>query len=310
MVAQVPHRAPLALDPAHVDLVAADLEPAGAGEQARPAQRPALPEHGHLAGPEAGTGGEQAQPGDAAPFLHPLGVVDVPAQHLVAAADPEHRRPRLPRAPDGLGEAPGAQPLQVPDRGLGPGQDHQVGPAQLVPARDQTQPHPRLAGERLQLVEVADASQVDHRHVEYGPGGPADQQRQLERVLGRQPDLVEVGHHTQDREPRPALEERHPLGEQGGIAAQAVDDQPHHPPTLGGREQAQGAEQGGEHAPPVHVPDQQHRGPGRLRHPHVDDLAAAQVDLGRAAGPLDDDQVEASPELVQGGADPGPEPCP
>ncbi len=56
-------------------------------------------------------------------------------------------------------------------------------------------------------------------------------------------------------------------------------------------QQLRRAVEGGEHAPPVDVAPQQHRGVRFGRHAHVDDVVLVQVDLRRAPGPLDHDDV-------------------
>ena len=51
----------------------------------------------------------------------------------------------------------------------------------------------------------------------------------------------------------------------------------------------------GEHAAPVDIACQQDRGIHQLGQPHVDDVVRLQVDLRRAAGALDDDDVHTPP---------------
>ena len=68
-----------------------------------------------------------------------------------------------------------------------------------------------------------------------------------------------------------------------GVAAELVEDEAAHQGALVRREPLPRAEQGREGAAAVDVADQQHVGLGMQRHAHVDDVAGAQVDLGRAA---------------------------
>ena len=53
----------------------------------------------------------------------------------------------------------------------------------------------------------------------------------------------------------------------------------------------------GEDAAAVDVADQQHRQAGRAREAHVGEVGGAQVDLGRAAGALADDDVVARAQV-------------
>src|SRR5262249_5206091 len=63
----------------------------------------------------------------------PFGVGDGPAQHLQAAADPQHEGPSggARKLPDLLGQAGRTEPAEGADGGAGPGQNDQVGPTQL-----------------------------------------------------------------------------------------------------------------------------------------------------------------------------------
>ena len=77
-------------------------------------------------------------------------------------------------------------------------------------------------------------------------------------------------------------------------------DQPLDPGPLCGVEQGDGAVQLREHPAPVDVPRQQDGGVHQLGQPHVDDVVRLQVDLGRAARPLDDDDVVLGRKAVVG----------
>ena len=81
----------------------------------------------------------------------------MPAEHLVAAADAEHRPPaRGPRG-DRVGQAAVAQPRQVGDGRPGPGQHHQVGVGQLGRARSTNRTSDAgLGGQRVDVGGVGD----------------------------------------------------------------------------------------------------------------------------------------------------------
>ena len=75
------------------------------------------------------------------------------------------------------------------------------------------------------------------------------------------------------------------------IPPEFVDNQALDPRLLVRLQQLHRAVEGGEHAPPVDVAAQEHRGVGPSGHAHVHNVVLPQVDLRRAARPLDDDDV-------------------
>ena len=91
------------------------------------------------------------------------------------------------------------------------------------------------------------------------------------------------------------------------VAAELVDHERRDQLALLRREQLHVADQAGEHAAAVDVADEQHRALRVEGHLHVDDVLVAQVDLGRAAGALDDDEVVGGAQALVGGGDGGPD---
>ena len=85
-----------------------------------------------------------------------------------------------------------------------------------------------------------------------------------------------------------------PSSNRRAIAAELVDDVAAQPRPLARLQHRPGADQAGDHAAAVDVADQHDRHVGGLGEAHVGDVAGAQVDLGRAAGALDQHQVAAS----------------
>ena len=63
------------------------------------------------------------------------------------------------------------------------------------------------------------------------------------------------------------------------------------------RQQGHRPVQGGEHAAPIDVADDDRRQAGVAGHPEVDDVAVEEIDLRRAARPLAQDHVEAGPQV-------------
>ena len=86
-------------------------------------------------------------------------------------------------------------------------------------------------------------------------------------------------------------ENPHAVGEQARVAAELVDDEAHDGRAILVRERGLRAENLGEHAAAVDVGDEDDRAAGGAGEAHVGDVAVAQIDLRRAAGAFDDDEV-------------------
>ena len=93
------------------------------------------------------------------------------------------------------------------------------------------------------------------------------------------------------------LELLEPGREDRRVAAELVDDEAGDERLVVGLEQRERPEQRGEDAAAVDVADDQHGQAGRAGEAHVGEVAVAQVDLGRAAGALADDDVEARAQV-------------
>ena len=146
-------------DHAVVDLVPGD----------RLAARGLLAEPEHLRGAERDRGRQQAKPrGQARAALHV--VADLGGEHLVAAADAEHRAAPRGAIYYGAGQPVLAQPGQVGHGGPAAGQDHQVGVGDLRGGGDEPERHARLGRQRVGVGEVADPGQPDHRDPEHVAG--------------------------------------------------------------------------------------------------------------------------------------------
>ena len=105
--------------------------------------------------------------------------------------------------------------------------------------------------------------------------------------------LAQERHDAQHRHAGARGQHVEPGREQLAVAAELVDDEGRDARALVRLEQLERADQRGEHAAAVDVADEQHRRVGEPRDVHVDDVARAQVDLGRAARALDHDQLVA-----------------
>ena len=189
---------------------------------------------------------------------------------------------------------------------LVPGRITRSAPASSLGLLDEAQAHARLVLERVEVVEVGDARQADHGDVQLARARRAPPPP----VVERQRVLVGDAQVAAGRARRPARAGRCARSGSPGPGSSSAASPRNlltmkaaHPRALLGLEQLERADEGGEDAAPVDVADQQHRGVGGVGDVHVDDVAGAQVDLGRAAGALDHDQVVAAAQPVEAAGD-------
>ena len=120
---------------------------------------------------------------------------------------------------------------------------------------------------------------------------------EVQRVLGRQQArLLEPRHDAVVLHARARRDHRMRVVEQPGIAAELVDQIAMQALPLGRLQQRMRAHKGRDHAAALDVADQHHGQIGRLGKAHIGDVALAQVDLGRAAGTLDQHEIRLAPE--------------
>ena len=105
------------------------------------------------------------------------------------------------------------------------------------------------------------------------------------------PSVAQPGQDAERRDAGPRAQQLEARLQERAVAAELVEDEGGDPGALVRLEQRDGPHEGREDAAAVDVADEQHRSVGRLRDVHVHDVAVLQVDLGRAPGPLDDDEV-------------------
>src|SRR5206468_8578743 len=163
-------------------------------------------------------------------------------------------------------------------------QHDDVGAGDLVGVAYEAYVNAGLPRQRLEVVEVRDERQADDRDVKRAGRAPARRLVQIERVLGGYEASVEVRDDSEHRHSGARAELGKPGRQYGRVAPESVDDEAPDPCAVIRIEQTQGAEQGGEHAAAIDVAHEQHRRVRHARDRHVDDVAIAQVDLGRAPG--------------------------
>ena len=292
-----------ALGAAHVDLVALEGDARHGAEDALRGPEGAGHPGAGLFPLEHRVGGEQAQAGQRAAPLHPVGVGDGLSQHLIAAADAHHRAAGGGVLEDGGLYAALPQPAQVVHGVLGAGEHHQIRPPQLPGRGDIAEGDGLHPLQGVEVGEVGQAGQAHHRDVHQahlaGVSQPGGQGVLVVHIH------IQHGDNPQHRLAGELLQLPQAGPENVHIPPEFVDNQALDQVLLVGLQQLHRAVEGGEHAPPVDVAAQEHRGLCPLGHAHVHDVVLPQVDLRRAARPLDDDDVVVGGQGLVGGHDLG-----
>jgi hypothetical protein len=234
---------------------------------------------------ERGEQRQQTQPVGGAAAFRAERIVDPPPEHLHPAADPEHRALRA-CAPIATSSARSRSQRRSAVVSLLPGStiaSASTSSSERVTRRTATL---GLRGKRVEVGRVRDVRKLDDGEpqptVRPGVVGPAAQHRRHEvAVLFVDPQLVDPRDHAGARYAEPCFERAQTRFEQRLIAAELGDREGADARALGGLEQRQRSGQRGERAAAIDVGDQQTRRVGGLCHPQVDDVAVAQVDLGR-----------------------------
>ena len=114
---------------------------------------------------------------------------------------------------------------------------------------------------------------------------------------------LQIGHHAQHGQMGLFLQHGKAGAEDLHVPTEFIDDKALDAGTLVGFQQLHGAVELGEDAAAVDVARQQHRRVHQLRQPHVHDVVGLQVDLRRAPGPFDHDDVHGFGKAVVGRED-------
>ncbi len=234
-------------------------------------------------------------------------VLDVLAEDLEAAAYTEDGASLGGPARERVRQPPFPQPLQRPYGPARARDDDEIGVRELLRPVHEPHDHTRLGGQRVHVGEVGhqrDRADGDPQHVladRRRHGGLADRapQGDAQSVLLVDAEPVPEGQHAVRPPPGEVTEHVQPRLQQPGVAPELVHQEPGDQLLVLGREQGDGAEEGGEHASAVDVADDEHGQPRVPRDPHVDDVGPPQVDLGRAPRPLTDHRVIRAPQLCQ-----------
>ena len=144
-------------------------------------------------------------------------------------------------------------------------------------------------GQGVEIREVGDPGQADHRNVHQAPLG-----RALEAVC--EGVLIvqiqgQIGYHPHHLLPCELLQHGEAWVQNGLVSPELVDHQALNSGLLLRLQEGHCAVQGGKDAPPVNVPAQKHRAVCQGRHAHVHDVVFFEVDLRRTPRPLYDEDV-------------------
>ena len=256
-----------------------------------------------LFGVEHGVRGQKRQPaqgaGGAAFFAVRIGK-GVP-QHLVAAAHTQHRGALRGQLEHRRFQPALTQPQQVVYGVFGAGQDHHIRRAQLAGALHIAHPQQRVLFQRHEVGEVGNVRQAQNGRIQWFDGPPCLQP-------GGKGILIlnvhlQVGDDPQHRQLRFFFQHGKAGTQDLHVAPELVDEQPLDAGPLVRLQQGHRAVQLCKDAAPVDVSGQQHRGVHQLGKAHVHNVVGFQVDLGRAASSLNDDDVHLFGQTVVGGKD-------
>ena len=193
-----------------------------------------------------------------------------------------------------------AQGRKIGDGGLGAGDDDELRlDGDRLPPPHENQPHAGFGLQRIEIVEIGNARQLQHRD---GDGGLAGRVPlvQRQRILRWQARCVRKVRDQPQRGPgRPLRDGLQARLEQGGIAAKAVDQKARHQRRVVRRDHHLRAHDLRDDPAPVDVPEHDDRHIGGAGEAHVGDVVGAQVDLRSAPRALYDHQIRLLPQALE-----------
>ena len=173
-------------------------------------------------------------------------------------------------------------------------------PGSAVPGCTRTRSTVGFRLQRIEIVEIGDLRQDRHGDLELRALAPRLRMIERQRILGRQMPRVGKIRHEAERRPAGRRDDRLlARDEQARIAAKLVDDEARDQRRVVGIEHRLGADEARDHAAAVDVADDDDRHVGGAGKAHVGDVVAAQVDLRRAAGALDQHQIGLAPSALE-----------
>ena len=102
---------------------------------------------------------------------------------------------------------------------------------------------------------------------------------------------ISIRNHSRNRYAAQVLDHVQPRLQNGLVSPEFIDDEPLHPRPLFFRKQGHSPVKLGKHTAAVDISHQKDRSIRHLRHAHVHDIILLQIDLRRASGALDHDDI-------------------
>ena len=109
--------------------------------------------------------------------------------------------------------------------------------------------------------------------------------------------VAEKRNKTERRPARRLRNACHRIGEQCGVATKFVDDEPAYQACVLGLGHGFGADDASDHAATVDVADQHDRNIGSSGKTHIGDVVGTEIDLGGAAGALDQHEIGRAAQM-------------
>jgi hypothetical protein len=152
-----------------------------------------------------------------------------------------------------------------------------------------------LHAERVEIVEIRDPGDNGDGDLQPFRTNPAGSLAvEIERILGGEPSRLGQPREHPDGTPAGAVRNRAlTFYKKRNITPELVDEKCLYARTLGWFEHGMRPDEARDHAATIDVACQHDGDVGGLRETHIGDVAGPQVDLGRAACPLDKDEVRA-----------------
>ena len=150
--------------------------------------------------------------------------------------------------------------------------------------------------EHIEIRKIRNPGIPDHRQVDQPPLSPVKAGGQAVLILQGH---LHVRHHPGHRDLAQLLQHGDPRIQDRLVPPELVDHQPLHPGPLRLGKEHQRPQKLGEHSAPVDISRQEHRRVHQLCQSHVHNVVFLQVDLRRAASPLDHDDVRQLLQLPE-----------
>lgn len=241
---------------------------------------------------------EKAEAGDCyCGALNPVWITDLLAKHLISCADSEDAAAAAHMGCEVDVPPLGAEESEVGDGGFGArDQDEVCIEGQGATLLDDLYADAGFGGEGIEVVEIHDAAEA-------GDGdfvGAACVGSDVHDVFcWEAPCIWEPWDHTEGGPSGEAGDGGQSIVEEAGVAAEFVDTEGFDVGCILLRQNGLSADDLRDDAAAVDVAAKDNGHASGIREAHIGDVARAQIDFGRAAGTLDDDEIGSGCEAVE-----------